>query len=38
VKNAVHCTDLAEDATLEVMIYFENFVFEIYLKFVLFSG
>ncbi len=25
VKNAVHCTDLAEDASLEVMKYFEIF-------------
>jgi hypothetical protein len=25
VKNAVHCTDLAEDATLEVMKYIEVF-------------
>jgi nucleoside diphosphate kinase len=25
MKNAVHCTDLAEDATLEVMKSFEDF-------------
>jgi nucleoside diphosphate kinase len=37
VKNAVHCTDLAEDASLEVMKYFA-FVFFFYFKFVLFSG